>query len=298
MGRVAPRAFESAWLVAGRSSSAVVVSENAAESIVAVNRPDSTTDLLAGRDDRVLQPLVVSRRVIMANERGDGSSERINAEEDHSVQQFGLGRKDPSLANGIAVGCLARSPDALHGPVAEQGPELVGELAVSVDDQVRRVVQNDAVRVGEVPGDLLHEVAVGRVGDAEDLDPAGRQADGEEHVHRAETAQGPYLDREEVGGGQGLPVRSQKRLPRSGPLGCGRKPVLLQDLRDGRPRHFVAEVGQRPLDSLVAPGILPGHLQHELPDGRHHGRAALVPSSGRSTFGRATSDANGGWCRQ
>ena len=36
----------------------MVVPENAAESIVAVNRPDSTTDFLAGLDDRVLQPLV------------------------------------------------------------------------------------------------------------------------------------------------------------------------------------------------------------------------------------------------
>jgi hypothetical protein len=73
----------------------------------------------------------------------------------------------------------------------------------------------------------------------------------------------------EVDGSHHVPVRFQKRVPRSRPLAnrCRFNAVLFQDVANRRVRDVIADIVQGAPDPVVTPGrILAGKLQSEVDD--------------------------------
>jgi len=58
-------------------------------------------------------------------------------------------------------------------------------------------------------------------------------------------------------------MRPQKRLPRRRPLTTWWDALLLENRRNGRPRHAMTEVLQRALDAGIAPGRILGRHSHD-----------------------------------
>jgi hypothetical protein len=97
-----------------------------------------------------------------------------------------------------------------------------------------------------------------------------------------EAARGTDLDGEEVGCGDRAGMRVQERAPRGRSLWRRRDSGRLQDLGDGGPRHFVADVRERADDARVAPArVLPGHADGQPADARHDCWPARAPVLGR-----------------
>src|SRR5438552_13850931 len=87
------------------------------------------------------------------------------------------------------------------------------------------------------------------------MDPARGQLHDEEQVICHQSLAGPDLDRREVDSGQNLPVGLEKRCPRGLILPLGRRldAVALQDVGYGPIRDDMPQIGQRPLNAIMAP---------------------------------------------
>ncbi len=69
-------------------------------------------------------------------------------------------------------------------------------------------------------------------------------------------------------------MRPQKRLPRRRPLTTWWDALLLENRRNGRPRHAMTEILQRALDAGIAPArIVSRHPHDEAPNLREHAGA-------------------------
>ena len=104
-------------------------------------------------------------------------------------------------------------------------------------------------------------------GDPRQAHPPGTVLDEKQDV---QTPQGHGVDVEEVDRQDRLRLGIQERPPGlPGPPGRGVDARLLQDLPHSRWRHLMAQADQLAVNAPVAPArIVPGHLQHQLPDGR------------------------------
>ncbi len=87
----------------------------------------------------------------------------------------------------------------------------------------------------------------------EHVDAPGGEVDDEDRVIRDEAPPRPDLRRKEIRPGDGAPMRSEKRLPRGGPLRDRGQARRLQDPPNRRAAHAVADVLQRALDPRVNP---------------------------------------------
>ena len=89
------------------------------------------------------------------------------------------------------------------------------------------------------------ERAVWVGGDAGNIDSARSQMDREEHVIREQPAQSPHFHREEIGGGQQLPVGSQECTPGRmlAPLGRRLNPMAFEHVGYGGGGNDVSQVG-------------------------------------------------------
>ena len=75
----------------------MVVLQKAAESLLTFDVSTRLPNFLPRLDDLVAEPLVVSFSMEMTQVSVDGSSQRRLAEEDHSLQAFGLERAEKPL---------------------------------------------------------------------------------------------------------------------------------------------------------------------------------------------------------
>jgi hypothetical protein len=66
----------------------VVVAQDAAETLAALDLPCGATHFLPGLDEPIRQPLMISFPVIMANVRVDGPTQHVLSEKDHPVETF------------------------------------------------------------------------------------------------------------------------------------------------------------------------------------------------------------------
>ena len=69
---------------------AVIILEHPSEPFTAVDVSDILADLLSGRDDLVVETLMISFGVVVLQIRNRSPSQRILTKEDHSVQRFVL----------------------------------------------------------------------------------------------------------------------------------------------------------------------------------------------------------------
>ena len=106
-------------------------------------------------------------------------------------------------------------------------------------------------------------------GDSTDLHPSTRQVDEEEHQESGQTLARPGFDGKEVRRHDHFSLSGQEFLPRGRPLTLRRRfqTVFLQKVGDGAARHLMAQVGQRSLDSAVAPApVLRSHADYQTLD--------------------------------
>ena len=126
------------------------------------------------------------------------------------------------------------------------------ELAVAVPDEdlwLELTVRNAP---GQVAGLLRDPVAVGVIGAAGQVHPAGGQLDEEEDVEAAEQ---DGIDGEEVTSQNGAGVSKEEFAPRQASSTRGRRYALAPEhLADGGSREPVTQLAQLTLDPKVAPG--------------------------------------------
>ncbi len=236
-------------------SGSMVVPQQTPQSLSASHRARRAPDLRTRFDQAIVQPLMVSFPQIMPHEFPDGAPQHRFPEEDQAVGTLLAETPPEPLQVGIEIGRSSRQPRQLGPSVAQDPAERRAELAVPVQQQVTLPGQEAVVGRGQVAGHLLHPGLIRMGGDAGTVDPAGGQLHHEQQVEGNQAAAGPDLDRREVGGGQNFPVGLQKRRPRRlpFPLGSRLDAVSLEDVGDAAVGQFVVEVGQRPLEAVVAP---------------------------------------------
>ncbi|HTB73199.1 MAG TPA: hypothetical protein VK762_08135, partial [Polyangiaceae bacterium] len=174
-----------------------------------------------------------------------------------------LDRPNEPLGVGVEVRAPRRQAQQLYARGLKQGPEVRRIERIPIDDEVPETRKRTRCCVGEVAGDLRHPSAVGRAGDAGDVNASGLEADDEQHEAPARE----HLRAEEVRCGDGTPVRFEKGLPghRLSSEGSGLDAVLGEDALDGRPSEVEAQVLECTAKPRVAPRrILARHRQQLL----------------------------------
>ena len=160
-------------------------------------------------------------------------------------------------------------------------PEGNSVERVSVQNEVVHAAKEAVFSVGQVSRDLRHPVPMRLTCNARDLYGPGLQLHDEEDDVSDESGHRQYLDGEEVGCCQLVPMRGEECLPRGcrAAFRCGRDAVVLQDRFDRVPGEVVTEIHQPAADSGVAPGrILVRHADDERGDVRL-GRRTTGPSA-------------------
>ena len=139
---------------------AVVITEQAAQSLTASHVPVGTADAFFRFDQRVPEPLMVALSTIMMDELSDGTPQRWLTEEDHPLQALALDRQNKPFDVSVQIRRTVRQPNDVSSDVLEQVAKLRGELLVAVQDEQSLAAQKAVERVGEIPTDLHHERAV------------------------------------------------------------------------------------------------------------------------------------------
>src|SRR5678816_3450691 len=91
---------------------AVIIAESAAQPTLPTNSTIAFPFGAARYDQSVVQPLMISFAVVMGKVFADGSSPRVFAEKNHSLQPFLLDRPYETFSECVQVG---RSRRKLHG---------------------------------------------------------------------------------------------------------------------------------------------------------------------------------------
>ena len=180
-----------------------------------------------------------------------------------------------ALGDRVRPRCPDWGADDADVGAGEHGVEGGGELAVPVADQEPELLGAVAEVHQQVAGLLGDPGAGGVGGDPGDVHAAAAVLDHDEDV---EAAQEDGVDVGEVDREDRVGLRGQELSPgRAGPSRGGVDAGGLEDRPDGGGGDRVAEADQLALDASVAPGgILPGHPQHQGPDGLRDGRSAWL----------------------
>jgi hypothetical protein len=171
-----------------------------------------------------------------------------------------------------------------------------GSISDPIADQHFRRVRRTGLSHRQRPHDLLHEQPLRMRRGSENPHTTGGHVDHEHRVVRDRPLPRPDFGREEVGAGDDVPMRLQKRPPRGRALRDRRQARRLQDPPNRRPAHTMPDIRQRPLDSRVAPcRILNRHPHDELTDLCQN--AAPARAFGRTCIsGRSAGDTSAARC--
>ena len=132
----------------------------------------------------------------------------------------------------------------------------LAKLGVAIHEKIACAQYEPVDRVRQIPGYLLHPVLVRIHGATCEVNPTSRHFHHKKQVERDQSTFGPDFNRREVDCSQNVPVGSKEGFP-SGltlPLSHRLDAVFFQDVSDGLIRDFMSEVGQRSLNTIVAPG--------------------------------------------
>ena len=138
---------------------AVVIAEQAAQSLTTLHLPVGTADAFFRFEQRVPEPLMVALSVIMTDELSDGTAQRLLTEEDHPLQALALDRQNKPFDVSVQIRRTVRQLNDVRFGVLEQIAKLRGELLVAVQDEESLAAQKAVEWVGEIPTDLHHERA-------------------------------------------------------------------------------------------------------------------------------------------
>jgi hypothetical protein len=191
-------------------------------------------------------------------------------------RHFAAQRPDEALGDRVRPRCPHWRAENADVGAGEHGVEGGGELAVPIADQEPELLGAVAEVHQEVAGLLGDPGAGGMGGNPGEVHAATAVLD---HHQDVDAAQEDGVDVGEVDGEDRVGLRGQELSPgRPGPLWGGVDARRLQDLSDGGGGDPLAESDQLALDTSVTPRrVLPGHPQHQRPDGLRDGRTTGLP---------------------
>jgi len=140
---------------------AVIVPQDAAESLAALDLTGDAADFLARIDQSVVDALVIALSVIMGEERNHGGLQRLLSEEDQAMQALILKGAHETLDVGRQVGRPGWQAHSLNPNLLQRGAELLAELIVAIHYKELLAAQESVFRVAEIPGYLDHPRRVG-----------------------------------------------------------------------------------------------------------------------------------------
>jgi len=182
-----------------------------------------------------------------------------------AVEAFAAGGADPPLRESVCAWGLRRGLEDAGASCGEHSVEGPDELRVPVAHQELHRLSGFVQDHDQVAGLLGHPVTGGVAGDAEQVDPAAADIDGEEHV---DPAQENGVDGEEVAGEHRAGLGAAELSPgRPGPPWRWVETGGGEDVPEGGRGQVVAEVHEFTVDASVAPArVLPGQAQHQRAD--------------------------------
>jgi hypothetical protein len=183
----------------------------------------------------VVETLMISLGMIMRQILPQNIAERILAQDHHLMKRFLFDRAHKPLAMGIQIGTPRGQDDGFHAARLQQTVKGLGEFRISVVDQVPLTQEETLKGINQLPGALDHEDVRGMWGEARDLNTPCGQFHHHEHVVRDQAMPGRHLHREEVCGGQDLPVELQELRPTHTGVPALRRGFHRVALQDGAP---------------------------------------------------------------
>src|SRR5580700_7900556 len=191
----------------------LVEGEHTAEPFQSVDATDGRGRMAGGEGDDVVQALVVALGMVMVHELAHDGAQMTLAERNDVAEALVLDRANEPLGVGVEVRAFRRQAQQLHARGSQEVPEVRRVERITIDDQVPEARQRARRGVGEVAGDLRHPSAVGRAGNAGDVNAPGLEVDDEQHEVAYEAPAREHLRAEEVRRGDGAPMRLEKGLP-------------------------------------------------------------------------------------
>ena len=107
------------------------------------------SDFISRVNDLVLQSLMISFFVIMADEFLDCLAQRLLAEEDHSPQTLGFQRTEKPLQMGVQIRALRWKRYWIHAFVFQEVFERWAELAVAIHEEVAFSIEESVLAATE-----------------------------------------------------------------------------------------------------------------------------------------------------
>src|SRR5262245_45901101 len=114
--------------------------------------------------------------MVMVHELSNGSPEVLLAERDDSLQALGLGGQDEPFRIGVEVWTPGRQKHWSHAAIPKHAPEGSSVQRVPVENEVAHTSEEPVLRVGQLPGGLLHPGFVRLTGESCDLHRACLEA--------------------------------------------------------------------------------------------------------------------------
>ena len=96
---------------------AVVITEQAAQSLTTPHVAMETADAFFCFEQRVPEPLMVALSMIMMDELSDGPAQRLLTEEDHPIQALALDRQNKPFDVGVQIRRTVRQPNDVSSSV-------------------------------------------------------------------------------------------------------------------------------------------------------------------------------------
>lgn len=188
------------------SRRAKIVTQHPAKAFVADKFTLGATDFFARIDDSVLQPLVMSRRMIMDNVLTDSMPQHLLAEKDHLGKVFVLQASEKPLKMGVQIRRSRRQLDAVDTFVLKEVTKARAERAIPVHDQITSVIKEAVFKVRQIPDDLPHPRLIRIRCTAGEMDTPCSHLHHEEQIVGHQAALGPYFNGSEVDCRQDVPV--------------------------------------------------------------------------------------------
>jgi len=193
----------SSWESGKESGSAAeVIPQHAAESLTARDVTGCAAHFGARFDDPVVEPLMVSFRVIMGDEFLGGVGQRSITEENHAVKAFFFYGSNETFQMCRQIRGPGREANATGANLLNYVAKRLAMLGVSVHEQVALVAQESIQRVGEVAADLHHPGFGGMAGAAGQLHTTSGRFEHKQQIEGNEPSLGQDLDGSEIDGGQ------------------------------------------------------------------------------------------------
>ena len=262
------------------SGSAVVVPDDSAAGCVAADlaRPEVRDGYLRRwqslggiRQGAILLPLVWPAFVIVPAVVGQGALQTSPSDKPAPPDTLALHRAHPALGDGIEVGAARRDRDGLDATARKHLLPPTAELGVAIMDQIlgTNLGQPADVDHGVVARRLGHEVSIGVLGDASDVDASGPVVDGEQHIVAALAQPTPDVDGEKVCGDDRVEVLRKETLPGGVRPALGRRleAMAIEDRGNSSRSESDSEFQHFTSDAHLSPGgVLLGQADDRLLD--------------------------------